>query len=246
MPEFKDIVSDSFWWVLANVVKKEAANPETKDKEGESDQEGESKVGSPNSKGRSPTSVGSGSFEKKKKEKNSPTKKSRKFRFMHEQQQQRDPDMAKYDSPFFIRLSTNFVKMFERIPFSKKDYFFGHFPDVMTFSLLLSFTSAYPRSKSKIDDFSFKQNLLDLCSEWTTGLRASKRANLGTSWVMEYDLQDGNRGGGAAERLKHMGDSTMNPAGTPGTNRRKINMALMKSGEGSEGSGGEVYVRPIR
>lgn len=121
-------------------------------------------------------------------------------------------------------MSTNYVRMFENVPFSKKDYFFGHFPDVMSFTLLLSYHSAYPRSKSKIDDDGFKQNLLDLCNEWTTGFRTSSVARKGEHWVVDFDMSEGNKND-TATRLKQMDTSGISP-GTPGSGgvggRRKL------------------------
>ncbi|GMI05752.1 hypothetical protein TrLO_g10638 [Triparma laevis f. longispina] len=167
-----------------------------------------------------------------------------------------DPNMAKYDTPLFRRMSTNYVRMFEKVPFSKKDYFFGHFPDVMSFTLLLSYHSAYPRSKSKIDDDGFKQNLLDLCNEWTTGFRTSSVARKGEHWVVDFDMSEGNKND-TATRLKQMDTSGMSP-GTPGSGgvggRRKL---VLNSRGGKRATSGtdpasetkednERHTRPIR
>ncbi|GMH73781.1 hypothetical protein TrRE_jg1556, partial [Triparma retinervis] len=204
LPEFQDIVSDGFWWVMVHVVK-EKINREKREKEEEEKKRGEEEV---------------------------------------QEEEKGEEDDHRYDDPFFRRLSKNFVRMFEKIPFSKKDHFFGHFPDVMTFTLLLSFNSAYPRSRSKIDDDNFKQQILDLCSEWTTGFVSSKKSSLANSWVFEHDLQDAKTTN-AAERMKHLGE---NPS-TPSTSRRKLKQQMEKlKGEGAgEGAGVEEgHMRPVR
>ena len=200
LPEFKDIVSDGFWWVMVHVVK-EKVNRERREKEVE------------NKRGE------------------------------EEEKEGREVEGGdRYDDPFFRRLSKNFVKMFEKIPFSKKDHFFGHFPDVMTFTLLMSFSSAYPRSRSKIDDDDFKQHILDLCSEWTTGFVCSKKSGASNNWVMEYDLQDAKMAH-AAERMKHLGEGPP----TPATNRRKLKQQIEKLKVGEEGGGVEEgHMRPVR
>ena len=71
-------------------------------------------------------------------------------------------DKKKYRDPYFIRLARNYVKLFEKIPFARKDYFFGHYGDVLAFSILVSFYAAFPKSKGRIDERVFKQRLIDL------------------------------------------------------------------------------------
>jgi len=109
-------------------------------------------------------------------------------------------DKKKYRDPYFIRLARNYVKLFEKIPFARKDYFFGHYGDVLAFSILVSFYAAFPKSKGRIDERVFKQRLIDLCGEWISGFKSSNKC--ADHWVMDYDLAEGGKS--AAERIKQM------------------------------------------
>jgi len=104
-----------------------------------------------------------------------------------------------------------------KVSFQRKDYFFGHFPEMLSLALLLCYHAAYGKSKNKID-VDFKQNLVDMTTEWTTGFRASKKLTK-KHWVMQYDLQEGGKNP-TQDRLKQM-DSAMSP-GTSGSRTRNV------------------------
>ena len=112
-------------------------------------------------------------------------------------------DTTKYRNPYFLRISLNFVKIFEKIPFNRKDYFFGHFSDVLAFSLLMSFYAAYPKSKNRIDTMEFKQTLIDLMGEWICGFKNSKKCEKvrGASETVRLKRGEAMRRSSVAERL---------------------------------------------
>jgi len=227
MEEVSDIVSDSFWWVLDNVLKtrekgrdrdrereeekgvdneeNENEKNEEKDMDKEEEKEEEKEVEDEENEEKAEKEeekeiVNSRNSRMKAQFQNSNTSTSEDHDDQSHSSTLSNFYSDQYSSPYFIRMSRNFVKLFEKIAFNKKDYFFGHFPDIMAFSLLLSFSAAYPKSKNRIDEQGFKQKLLDLNSEWICGFKSSSLAR--DHWVTDYDLAEGSKS--AAERIKQM------------------------------------------
>jgi hypothetical protein len=170
-----------------------------------------------------------------------------------------DPTMPKYSHPYFQRMSTSFILLFEKIPFSLKDYFFGHLPDMVTVALLLCYSQSFHKSKNKIDA-QFRHMIMDLVTEWTTGFRNSQKLPP-DHWVMQYDLQEGGKltqsamntlkGGGVSGVGGEGGGGGDGAPGTPGTRARTAKQKMLanlgaSNGGNPEDGAGVPYARPIR
>ena len=206
--EFKDIAADGFWFLLKHYVKaRNGAERESLANTG-SATAGGGKQGAADG---GPTSAAAAVAAAKKTFGRSEPSLS-KLLSVDPSDPLADPHMSKYGDPYFQRLSLNYVKLFTRIPFSSKDYFFGHFSHVLTFALLHSLKVAYPKSRVRFDDAHFRQLVLDVCSEWSTGFRPSKSGGPtggGKSWIFAHP--PGTEGGGSGG-----GGGGGGPPATPG------------------------------
>jgi hypothetical protein len=232
MGEFKDLVADAFWFIL-KYRQEEAAEAARKEEEKKAAVDEEKKEPELTSMSMGGTGTGTGMG----------TGGNKTRRPLHKKAEP-EPSAAKYQDPYFVRMSTNFVKMFEKISFSRKDYFYGHFGDIMALSILLCYTAAFNKSRNKMDS-DFKQMLVDLTTEWTTGFRAAKRLPR-DHWVMQFDLQEGGKSA-TQERFKQI-DSAMSAApGTPATRARNAKQKMMNlSKQNEKAEAAESHSRPVR
>mmetsp|Transcript_28230 Transcript_28230/g.76332 ORF Transcript_28230/g.76332 Transcript_28230/m.76332 type:complete len:411 (-) Transcript_28230:151-1383(-) len=90
------------------------------------------------------------------------------------------------EDPIFGRMAGSFVTMFNRVPSSKKDIFFGHFYEAMAYALLLALIQGHPKQRTYFDDIDFRKRLVDRCSVWTTGLRPHSLA--AESWIIKANI----------------------------------------------------------
>ena len=89
--------------------------------------------------------------------------------------------------PIFGRMASSYASIFKRIPQSKKDLFFSHFPEALAYSILACITQAHPKQRSQFDDPNFRARLVERCSVWVTGFRPYRITR--DHWVVNTNIQ---------------------------------------------------------
>ncbi|KAJ8604283.1 hypothetical protein CTAYLR_002493 [Chrysophaeum taylorii] len=88
----------------------------------------------------------------------------------------RDPfgATASVEDVHFSLMASNYVALFRRVPRERKDYFFRKFHEAMAYGIILVIGAAYPRRRDALsEDLALKRHIINLCAEWTTGIRPS-------------------------------------------------------------------------
>lgn len=74
----------------------------------------------------------------------------------------------------FSAMAANYVWLFWHSPVKRKDAMFDHFYEAMAYSILLTLSAAQPRRRAALsEDYALKKHIIDLCAEWTKGIRPS-------------------------------------------------------------------------
>ncbi|CAM9908056.1 unnamed protein product, partial [Scytosiphon promiscuus] len=88
-------------------------------------------------------------------------------------------------SPRFSRIAHVYSHMFTNAPPVFKDMWGSYFFEAWALTLLILLQESFPKSKPIFDDSAFRMRLLDLCAEWTMGIRPS--FPLTGHWVLKFD-----------------------------------------------------------
>ncbi|CAM9826919.1 unnamed protein product, partial [Choristocarpus tenellus] len=88
-------------------------------------------------------------------------------------------------SPRFSRMAHAYSNMFLHAPTIHKDMWGASFFEAWALTLLLLLQAAFPLSKAMFDAPKFRMKLLDLCAEWTLGIRPT--FPLTNHWVLTFD-----------------------------------------------------------
>ncbi|CAM9450500.1 unnamed protein product [Ectocarpus sp. 4 AP-2014] len=88
-------------------------------------------------------------------------------------------------SPRFSRMAHVYSHMFTNAPPVFKDMWGSYFFEAWVLTLIILLQESFPKSKSLFDEPSFRMRLLDLCAEWTMGIRPS--FPLAGHWVLKFD-----------------------------------------------------------
>ncbi|CAM9526982.1 unnamed protein product [Chrysoparadoxa australica] len=75
------------------------------------------------------------------------------------------------NSSVFARMSCSYTRLFTKVPTQYKDAFFSTFYEAWGLMLLICLQAAYPKSREAFEAPAFRIGLLDLCSEWTLGMK---------------------------------------------------------------------------
>ena len=111
-PEFKDLVSDGFWWVLRHKIMKQPEPEVVAMETGENESRAQSDPDMPNTDTDTDMASSLPTL---------PPPATRKKALLKDRTKPPvDPAMAQYKDPYFLRMSTNFVKMFEKVSEGKK------------------------------------------------------------------------------------------------------------------------------
>lgn len=76
-------------------------------------------------------------------------------------------------SPHFNRISCGVVRLMKRVQRDKLKAFQRRYEEILAFYVICSFQQAFPDHR-QFKTETFAQRIMDLCSEWNTGLRLSK------------------------------------------------------------------------
>ncbi|XP_064608958.1 protein FAM227B-like [Liolophura sinensis] len=121
---------------------------------------------------------------------------------------------VKEQDQLFDRIADSFVALFHSINADVKDKFLMTYPNCLAQSLFVAFYKSFPDSRERFDADDFKQNLVDLVYEWTSGIKVIP--GLWKQWDMPHLLGGSMMGGeAAAAAAKQM----LGPQ--PNLNRRK-------------------------
>jgi hypothetical protein len=73
------------------------------------------------------------------------------------------------EEKLYDRISQNYVALFQKVSYSRKDFFFRRYYDAISQAVLFSMFLAYPKSRVKFTD-EFRRDLMLRFAKWTTGI----------------------------------------------------------------------------
>ena len=98
---------------------------------------------------------------------------------------------AREDDPVFDRMAASYVHLFERVATERKDLFFTHFYEAHAYSIILALCGAFPRHKDRLDSTETRQQLLEACARWSTGM-SPPLGRRGRSWLTREHAATGH------------------------------------------------------